>query len=295
MYDYKLLEALAMVCREKGFDRASDRLFITQSAVSQRIKSLEEQTGQILITRTTPPVPTNMGIQLIKHYNQVRQLEMDLGNMQNGQNEMDFSSISIALNADSLASWFLDGIKSFLEKEKTLVNLLVDDQDETSELLRNGVVSGCISSSKKSIQGCSVKYLGKMEYSMVCTPRFYKKWFNEGVTLENLNKTPAVLYNSKDTLHFKFLKKYLHLSIGDIPVHYIPSSEKLLTFIEMDLAYGMLFLYQCKSLIEEGKLVELSSERLAVDLYWHHWNINSATIQALTEVIIKRSTDLLRC
>ncbi len=58
MFDYKLIEAVAMVAREGGFDKAARAIHITQSAVSQRVKLLEELTGQVLIARTAPPRAT---------------------------------------------------------------------------------------------------------------------------------------------------------------------------------------------------------------------------------------------
>ena len=58
MLDYKLLEAFAMVIIEGGFEKASRRLHLTQSAISQRVKLLEDQYGQILLKRTSPPEPT---------------------------------------------------------------------------------------------------------------------------------------------------------------------------------------------------------------------------------------------
>ena len=53
--DYKLLKALSVVVQEGGFEKASRVLHISQPAVSQRVKLLEEQTGQVLLTRTSPP------------------------------------------------------------------------------------------------------------------------------------------------------------------------------------------------------------------------------------------------
>ncbi len=38
MLNYKLIEALAMVVQERGFEKASVKLLVTPSAISQRIK-----------------------------------------------------------------------------------------------------------------------------------------------------------------------------------------------------------------------------------------------------------------
>ena len=59
--DYKLLKALAAVLDAGGFEKAAQHLNLTQSAVSQRIRLLEDQIGAILLTRTSPPVATEAG------------------------------------------------------------------------------------------------------------------------------------------------------------------------------------------------------------------------------------------
>ena len=287
MLDYKLLEALAMVIKEDGFDKAAAKLFITQSAVSQRIKALEEQMGQILISRKSPIEATDKGKELIKHYHQVMKLEDDLTQNQNN------SSISIGLNEDSLATWFLRAIKPFFETGNSLIELIVDDQDQTSRLLKDGIVSGCISSSSVKIQGCSMQNLGKMEYTIVCTPVYYQKWFSSGFSIDSIKKAPTVIYNQKDKLHELYMKKIFHSNPVDYPIHYIPSTEQFLTMIEMNQSYGVVPLIQCYELIENKELIVLHDNKLEIDLYWHYWNIDTRILNSLTKVLLDNCKDYL--
>lgn len=164
MMDYKHLEALAAVINENGFEKASKKLNITQSAVSQRIKQLEDLTGQILIIRKSPPRPTNYGKKLLKHFMLVEKLETELLNGIHENKEQEFLNIAIGLNADSLATWFIDSCSNFLETHKVTMDLRIDDQDETHIMLKNGEVLGCIGSKKLSIQGCCSTFLGNMKY-----------------------------------------------------------------------------------------------------------------------------------
>ena len=73
--DYRTLQALDAVIRERGFERAAQKLCITQSAVSQRIKQLENMFGQPLLVRTVPPRPTEQGQKLLALLRQVELLE----------------------------------------------------------------------------------------------------------------------------------------------------------------------------------------------------------------------------
>ena len=131
MFDYKLIEALAIVAREGGFDKAARALYITQSAVSQRVKLLEELTGQVLIARSTPPQVTSAGRKLLKHYLQVKRLEDDLMGEIGDPVSKGVASIAVGINADSLATWFLDAIQSFLLEERVVLDIRVDDQEQT--------------------------------------------------------------------------------------------------------------------------------------------------------------------
>lgn len=61
MFDYAHLEALLAVEREGSFEGAVRALGVTSSAVSQRIRLLEERIGAIVINRQSPIKPTVFG------------------------------------------------------------------------------------------------------------------------------------------------------------------------------------------------------------------------------------------
>lgn len=288
MFDYKLLEALSSVVEEEGFENAAVKLYITQSAVSQRIKTLEQQLGQILISRETPPVPTKKGWEMIKLYRQVRLLESDL------IEESDKQIYSIGVNADSLATWFLPVLQPLLTDEKFQIELKVDDQDKTSEMLKKGEVAGCVSSSSKAIQGCRVHYLGEMNYYPVSTLDFSRKWFPQGMTESAVAKAPSVIFNRKDRLHDHYLSMIIDFKTLDYPRSYIPSSEKFVDLIAMGAAYGIVPELQIRQEVCKEKLVILRQEELAVPLYWHHWNMETESLKAMTDLFLSKSSKYLK-
>src|SRR3954462_2736261 len=114
-YDPAALEALAAIVEEGGFERAAERLSIPQSAVSQRLRALEAQVGTVLIVRTRPLRPTAAGQLLLKHTKQLRLLRADV---ERDLRELAPSStgggreerISLAINADSIATWALPAL-----------------------------------------------------------------------------------------------------------------------------------------------------------------------------------------
>jgi LysR family transcriptional regulator (chromosome initiation inhibitor) len=76
MLDYAALSALAAVIREGSFERAARALNVTPSAISQRIRLLEERVGCAL--RDQPCRATETGRRLCQHVDRVRLLEQEL-------------------------------------------------------------------------------------------------------------------------------------------------------------------------------------------------------------------------
>ena len=283
-----------MVTREGGFDKAARVLHITQSAVSQRVKLLEEHTGYILIARTTPPRVTAAGRKLLKHYLQVKRLEDDLTAEMDAPDNKGFTSISVGVNADSLAFWLLEAIHPFLLEERVLLDIRVDDQEQTHQLLKDGEVMGCISTQEQPMQGCRIEYIGRMAYRMMAAPEFAARWFPHGLTVEGVRRAPAIIFNRQDDLQHKLLGMALGQVPASIQSHYVPSVEKFSDFITMGLGYGTLPDQQSVPLLRSGKVVDLAPDyHVPVQLYWHCWNLKSDILDKLTHNLIRRAKTLL--
>jgi len=295
MLDYKLLEAMAMVVLEAGFEKAARKLHLTQSAISQRIKLLEEQTGQVLLVRDVPPRATSAGRRILKHYLQVKRLEDDLLTFSNPSEIDEFASISIGVNEDSLDLWFFDAIQPFLKAEQVVLDLKVDDQEQTHGFLRNGEVMGCISTQEQPMQGCRLTYLGRMHYHLMATPDFHERWFSQGLDRDALYRAPAVIFSRKDDLHNKMIRRLL----GDAPsllnAFYIPSSGKFFDLIASGFAYGMVPDLQGRPLLKNGRLINIAPEtQIQVDLYWHCWNLKSPLLNTLTDTLVNGAKKFLK-
>lgn len=291
MLDYKLLDALAHVVQEGGFEKAAKALHLTQSAVSQRVRQLEEQAGMVLLTRSLPPRPTPGGEALLKHYIQVSHLETDLEEQLERKDGQGYRSLAIGINADSLSTWFYPAVSPFIQARKVVLDLRVDDQDQTRKMLKAGEVLGCISSEKEPLQGCSVTFIGTMVYRMAATPAFKAQYFPEGLTLDGLKTAPAVIYNHKDDLHTRYLKQKFGSHAPDqVPAHFFPSPEQFLGMILTGTAYGMIPDLQAGEGFKEKTLVDLDPDfQEDVDLFWHRWNIRSSLLEDFSTAIVKNA------
>lgn len=287
MLDYKFLEALTAVIEEGGFDKASAKLNLTQSAVSQRIRTLEEQTGQVLIVRSVPPEPTEAGRKLIKHLRQVRLMEDSLAEETGLNDPDDFISIPLGVNADTLATWLFDALGDFLRKNRVLLDLYVDDETQTHELLKRGEVVGCIGTSSKTLKSCKKEYLATIDYLCACTPKFRDKWFKNGFTLEAALRAPAVLFNRKDVAHKRMLNIVFPRKTITHPMFYVPSSEPFVETIRREFAYGMVAESQIGDDFETGKLIDLlPNVRVSVPMYWQSWSVDTPLLSELSKALV---------
>lgn len=285
MFDYRQLLAFATVVECQSFEKAALRLHLTQSAVSQRVKQLEARIGQLLIVRSQPLQPTAVGQKLLRHYHQVSLLQSELLDGLGEAQEHGFTRLSIGLNADSLDSWFIEAVGPLLQQRALLLDLRVDDQDQTHHFLRQGEVIGCISASDQPIQGGSCQPLGVTRYRALVSPEFYARYFATGVDVDSLMQAPAVVFNQRDELQDRFLKTYFN-SESDYPRHQIPSSSAFVELIAQGHGWGMVPDQQSLAMLEQGRLIELSpGDSIPVPLYWHSWNLDSEISQHLTEVL----------
>lgn len=282
MLDYKLLQALACVVEQGGFERAARQLGLSQSAVSQRIKLLEARTGAPVLLRATPPAPTETGQRLLNHVQQVRLLEQDLRQAVPMQDDDPGPArLRVALNADSLATWWSEAVADLCQRQPLLLDLLVDDQDVGLRRMRAGEVVGCLCATERPVAGARSLPLGAMRYLAVASPGFIKRYFAEGVTRSALQCAPAVVFGPDDQLQHRFLA-----SQGldcEFPHHLCPSSEGFVRMMAAGMGWGMVPALQAQTELEAGRLCELlPGTHVDVVLYWHYWRNGGKLLEQLT-------------
>lgn len=277
------LAAFAAVLEEASFEAAARRLSLTPSAVSQRIKALEDRLGQVLVVRQVPCRPTPAGERLLRRVRPMQALEAEAlaEFLQEGGDRASVRSIAIAVNDDSLATWVLTALSQLHQQHGYLFDLHVDDQDHTLEFLRDGSVLGAVTSEAKPLQGCESHALGAMRYRAIASPDFVARHFGMGVDAAALSLAPMIVFNRKDELQWRFLQR---ISQGQRrpPVHYMPTSTG---FVEA-AARGLGWCLAPDSLIapalEANRIVMIKPECwLDVPLYWQHAAVRSSTLQQI--------------
>ena len=289
MLDRDQLETFAVVIEQQSFEKAATALSITRGAVSQRIKALEESLSTVLVLRDRPVSPTPAGEVLLRHVKALRILEGSaLQELVPRPKPHAPVPLSIAVNADSLATWFPEVLKELLLSQLVALEVIADDQDHTSQLLSRGEVIGCISTSPTAADGFVAECLGAMEYRCYSTSEFAQSAFPDGLTVPSVLAAPAVLFNRKDSLHADFLKSRFGFSIDRYAKHFLPSPVALLEGVAMGAGYGLVPSTQAQPLVDSGRLIDLCpSHGVMVDLYWHHWELEPPLAHDITALIVK--------
>ena len=302
-FDPDALECLAAIVEEGGFERAAQRLSITQSAVSQRLRALEAQVGTVLIVRSRPLRPTSAGNLLLKHTKMLRLLRADL---ERDLKELAPSSlggareeerISIAINADSIATWALPALTA-LAQQGLPMEIITDDQDFTHEWLREGQVLGCVTTLRQALRGCKIAPLGAMDYVAVASPAFCQTRLAGGsglLTAHNFRSVPFVAFNRKDDMQTEFVSKAFGLKRVTLNQLFVPSSEGQVRAVLAGWGVSVVPRLLAAELIADGQLLNISPDfALPIQLYWHCWNLESDVLDALSSAL-KNAAGLLFC
>lgn len=291
IFDRHQLETFAVVIETRHFGRAADILNVTRGAVSQRIIALEGAFGTPLLVRDGI-TPTPAGETLLQHIQALKLLEADT--LQRIKpDRKGRAKIAIAVNADSLASWF-EPVACAIAKEDFALELLVDDQDYTLSVLTRGEAMGCVSTENNAPTGFVANPIGAMVYECVTVPAFADAYFANGLTLHNILAAPAVLFNRKDRLHAVFLERLLGFPVRGYATHFFPSPVALLMAIRAGVGYGLVPSIQAGPLINAGDLISLApDQRISVSLYWHHWEKAPTNAQAISELVMRHAREAL--
>ena len=291
-FDPDALECLAAILEEGGFERAAQRLSITQSAVSQRLRALEAQVGTVLVVRSRPLKATAAVQLLLKHTKMLRLLRADL---ENDLKELAPSSVgggreeervSVAINADSIATWALPALNTLAAKGLP-IEIITDDQDFTQEWLRQGQVLGCVTTLKQALRGCKMVALGAMEYVVVGAPALVaERLGSAGLTAHNFRDIPFVAFNRKDDMQCEFVGKAFGLKRVTLSQLFVPSSEGQLRAVLAGWGVSVVPRLLAQGLIDQGQLINLVPGcTLPIQLYWHCWNLESEVLDALTTAL----------
>jgi LysR family transcriptional regulator, chromosome initiation inhibitor len=277
-----LVRTLAVAVTAGSLDAAAGALHLTPSAVSQRIKALETRMGRVLLVRSKPLQPTLAGQAVVRLARQLDALEHDtlieLGLTASGPVE-----VPLAVNADSLATWFLPALAPLIA-DGIVFDLHRDDQDYTAGLLESGSVSAAVTSQSTPVAGCSVRPLGAMRYLPVATGAFVETWLSTQ-DAEAFSRAPLIDFDRRDALQ----THYLELVGADPtrpPRHRVPASSDFARASELGFGWALVPEYQSDPAISAGQLIRLDGPPVDIPLFWQRWKLRSPLLESIEDAVV---------
>jgi LysR family transcriptional regulator (chromosome initiation inhibitor) len=288
-YNTAGVEALVAIADHGTFDAAARALHVTPSAVSQRIRALEREVGRVVVRRSTPCEPTEAGAALVRLGRQARLLDDEVRAAL--ADDIGRVHVTVAVNADSLATWFRDVLEEVGGRDDLALRLVVEDQAYSAELLRSGEALAAVTSDPLPVQGCRSEHLGFLRYRAAATPALAARWRRGPGT--DWQRMPVVVFNAKDDLQHEVLRDR---GITDPDaVHLVPTSADFHEAVRRGLGWGMLPGPQLAPDLESGRLVTLGGRtHRDVHLHWQRWRIDSVALATLSDAVRRAAAAQLR-
>jgi LysR family transcriptional regulator, chromosome initiation inhibitor len=287
--DGQQLAAFAAVIEQGSFDGAASRLHVTPSAISQRIKALEQRVGQVLVVREKPCTATPAGVPLLRLAAQTALLEAEaLAEMGGGDGASP--RIALAVNADSMVTWFTGVFEAL---EGVLFDIRIEDQDHSARLLREGVVMGAVTTERTPVPGCRVQPLGVMRYVPVASKAYMKRYLPHGFTPQVAAEAPSLAWNRDDALQDMLVRKAFRRNIAR-PTHFVPTVEGFGAAVLSGLGWGMFPHSLAAHELASGSFVQIADVHLNVPLFWQCWKLDSPIVDRITDAVRSAAARLRR-
>ncbi|MGA7437062.1 MAG: LysR family transcriptional regulator ArgP [Luteibacter sp.] len=281
------LAAFAAIIEEGSFEGAARRLAVTPSAISQRIKALEDRLGQVLVVRQVPCKPTSAGERLLLRLRPMQALEAEAmaDFLPEEVRPSQSRPIGIAVNDDSLHTWVVTALAALHEQHGYFFDVRVDDQDHTLDHLREGAVLGAITSERKPLQGCNVFPLGRMRYHAIASPGFVRRHFPHGMDASSLAGAPMIVFNRKDELQARYVRRVTRAKVTP-PIHYLPTSTGFVEAAGKGLGWCLAPDLLARPALDAGEVEIIDAGRmLYVPLYWQCASVRSSTLRQITQTL----------
>lgn len=291
------LRALVAVVDHQSFDAAATALHLTPSAVSQRIRTLENAAGRILVERTKPVRPTGSGRILLRLGRQVELAAAEAAAELGDGPDAERPVVPMVVNSDSLATWVLAALSE--PASRVSFRLLREDQDHSLDRLTDGTAMAAITSSAEPAPGCAVIPLGRMRYRPVAAASFIDRWFPDGPGPAALARAPMVTFDDRDDLQDRYLRQQVGDSLHP-PRHQVPASADFAAAISRGWGWGLVPEIWPGVATEPTRhsrapLLPLHPDHfLDVELYWQQWRLHSPVLEQVATALVTAAARVLR-
>ncbi len=235
--NYELYKVFYNVAKCLSFSEAAEALFISQSAVSQSIKTLEKRLNQKLFIRSTKRVSlTKEGELLLKH------IEPAINLITRGENQLCADpKVGVQLrigSTDTICRYYLVSYLNNFHKKYPNIHIKVSNGTsiQCAKMLERNEVDVIVTNSPNSALNDLMNIIPLMDFNDVfIVKKDSLSQYDHPITLQQLQKHPILLLEKRATTS-KFLHNlFLENSLDLVPAIEIASNDLLIDLARIGL------------------------------------------------------------
>lgn len=280
------LEAFWAVVRKGTVQDASSLLGITQTGVTQRIRSLEKQLKTTLFTRSRKGMKlTTEGEALLQFVKGSLEIEgMALSKIQRAAID-SITEVNISGPTSILRSRVIPDLIPLKDKFPLLrFHFDLSDTENNSDKLKMGLSDFAILENHEVTREMDSKML-KAERYYLYGPASWKRR-----SLSDIIKTESIVdFNGNSKTTFNLLEKYKLKSHAAKERHFANNTDAIVSLIAAGVGYSALSEEFAKAFVKRGELIKLSSNHFydfKISLAWYARHDKPDYFQAITKNIL---------
>jgi LysR family transcriptional regulator, chromosome initiation inhibitor len=264
------LEAFWAVVQKGTVQEAARTIGLTQTGVTQRIRSIEKMLNTTLFIRSRKGMKlTAEGESLLQYVkNSLENEGMTLSKIQ-GTNIDSIIEISISGPSSILRSRVIPKLSETHSKNKNLrFRFDLSDVDSNSDKLKTGFCDLAILEHHDVTKEMDSKILKAERYKLYVATSWKRRTFTDIITNESI-----IDFNSKDMMTFNYLDKYKLKSKAKKERHFANNTDALTSMIASGMGYSVLSEEYAAPYIKKGELFDVSPAQFfdfKIALAWYH-------------------------
>lgn len=265
------LDAFWMIAQTGSFHRAAEALFISQSAVSQRLQALEVTLGEKLLVRAGRTITlTDAGQHLIRYCREQRQAETVLINSLVGKSTSLVGRLAVAAGSSEGTTWLLPVLAEIGCKNPDLdLSITIDDAMDPVALLESGKVDVVLGETPLGRRGIRSIRIAVVPYVLAVSPLLAEAW-PDCPDRALLSRVRAIDFSPLDRGTLDFLALCLPgEDFSDLRRYFVNNMQGLIAWVVAGGGYSALPLPLIMPYLAQNKLrllyPEVQRER---NLYW---------------------------
>lgn len=195
-------------------------------------------------------------------------------------------TLAVAINADSLASWFIRVLQEAATWDDVEIHVHAEDQQHTDELLRNGTVAAAVTETPAPVSGCRAEPLGAIRYWPVASSELLDRHRDQSGEVD-WQRVPQIDYSIRDSTQHTALAR---LGVSSPTVtHLLPSVQAYNAAVGYGLGWGMIPEQMLPGGVLSGEhpdlvvIPEIGAEN--IQLHWQHWSTTTPALDRLTAAV----------